>query len=143
MGQEYGYNHGMSLRLTAAQWQTIVDQLTRELPDEACGLLGGEAGRVRAVYPIENIRHSPVAYEMDPARQIEAMIAIEEVGWEVSGIYHSHPHGPPTPSPTDVAQAYYPESVYVICAPEASGAWRGRAFRIEAGRVTEVPLVIE
>jgi hypothetical protein len=40
-----------------------------------------------------------------------------------------------------VARAYYPDSVYVILAPEAPGGeWRGRAFRIEEGRVEEVPL---
>lgn len=131
------------LRLTPAQWGAIAEHLTRALPEEACGLLAGRGGVVRAVYPVENRLHSPVAYEMDPAQQIETMVAIEDAGWEITGIFHSHPAGPPTPSPTDVAQAYYPESLYLICAPDGAGAWRGRVFRIEAGRVAEAPLIIQ
>jgi hypothetical protein len=42
-----------------------------------------------------------------------------------------------------VAQAYYPDSIYVILAPQAAaGEWRGRAFRIEAGAVQEVEVMI-
>jgi proteasome lid subunit RPN8/RPN11 len=130
----------MFLTLTPAQWQEIVAHVESERPNEACGLLGGEGGIVRKVYPGENILHSPVAYEMDPRRQVEIMVEIESAGWELSGIYHSHPGGPPVPSPTDVARAYYPESIFVILAPEAGGEWRGRAFRIEDGRVEEVML---
>lgn len=130
-----------SLTLTTAQWKEIVACAQIEWPNEACGLLAGEGGVVRKVYPAENILHSPVEYQMDPERQVEIMLEIEAAGWELSGIYHSHPSGPPTPSPTDVARAYYPDSIYLILAPEdATGEWRGRAFAIEEGRVEEMPL---
>ena len=127
----------MTLRLTSAQWQQITQQLTRELPNEACGLLAGVNGVVRRVYPVESILRSPVAYEMEPHAQVRAMVEIEEQGWEITAIYHSHPAGPPAPSPTDIAQAYYPDSLYLICAPDARGQWRGRAFRIVDGAVVE------
>ena len=133
----------MSLTLTAAQWREIVAHVEAGRPNEACGLLGGEGGVVRKVYPAENILHSPVEYQMDPKRQVEIMLEIEASGWELNGIYHSHPGGPPVPSLADVAQAYYPDSIYVILAPEAAtGEWRGRAFRIEAGEVKEVEVMI-
>lgn len=132
------------LRLTPAQWQALADHLTRALPEEACGLLGGLAGQVRAVYPVTNRLRSPVAYEMEPTEQIRAMLAIEDAGWEITGIFHSHPAGPAGPSPTDIAQAFYPDSIYVICAPAEAGPgrWHGRAFRIVDGQVSEVPLEI-
>ena len=133
----------MSLTLTAAQWREIVAHVEAGRPNEACGLLGGEGGVVRKVYPAENILHSPVEYQMDPKRQVEIMLEIEASGWELNGIYHSHPGGPPVPSLADVAQAYYPDSIYVILAPQAAtGEWRGRAFRIEAGEVKEVEVMI-
>jgi proteasome lid subunit RPN8/RPN11 len=133
-----------SLTLTPVQWQEIVAHVEVEQPNEACGLLGGsEDGVVRRVYPVENVLHSPRDYQMDPKRQVEVMLELEAAGWELSGIYHSHPGGPPVPSPTDVAQAYYPDSLYVILAPQAAtGEWRGRAFRIEAGGVKEVEVMI-
>lgn len=133
---------GVNLRMTAAQWQTVTSQLTRELPNEACGLLAGLGGVVQRVYPIENIRRSPVAYEMQPEQQIRTMDEIETRGWELTAIYHSHPSGPPTPSPTDLAEAYYPESLFLICTPDVSGAWRGRAFRIVDGAASEAPVEI-
>jgi len=133
----------VSLRLTSEQWRTITEQLTRELPNEACGLLGGRGNVVEQVIAVENAAHSPVRYEMAPAQQLEAMLALESAGLELTAIYHSHPHGPATPSATDVAEAYYPDSLYVICAPDERGQWRGRAFRIADGEVSETPLVIE
>jgi proteasome lid subunit RPN8/RPN11 len=95
------------------------------------------------VYPIDNILRSPVAYEMEPHAQVRAMTEIEAQGWEITAIYHSHPAGPPIPSLTDIAQAYYPDSLYLICAPDAGDAWRGRAFRIVESAVTEVAVKIE
>lgn len=133
----------MQLRLSRAQWQALVEQVARELPNEACGLLGGREGVVERVCPVVNIRRSPVEYEFDPVQQVETMTALEAAGLELTGIYHSHPRGPAVPSAMDVALAYYPESLYVILAPDAMGAWHGRAFRIEDGSVTEVPLFIE
>ena len=130
------------LRLTTAHWRAITDHLTAQLPNEACGLLGGPAGQVRAVYPVANVLNSPVAYQMDPAQQLAVFLELETAGWELTAIFHSHPAGPAGPSPTDIAQAYYPEALYLTCAPEAAGRWRGRAFRLEAGQATEVPVEI-
>jgi proteasome lid subunit RPN8/RPN11 len=132
----------MILVLSRSQFAQMVAHVRAGLPNEACGLLGGEAGRVRQVYPVENIRRSPVEYQMDPAQQVETMVAIEAAGWELTGIYHSHPSGPSVPSPTDIAQAYYPESIYVILAPDAAGEWQGRAFQIDGRRAQEVRLEI-
>ncbi len=129
-----------SLTLRAAHWQAMVDHVRRHAPEEACGLLGGPPGTVEALYLVENVLHSPVAYEMDAQGQVEAMVALEAQGWDVVAIFHSHPAGPPAPSATDVAQGYYPDAVYVILAPQPDGAWAGRGFRIDAGRVTEVGL---
>ncbi|MGH2521048.1 MAG: Mov34/MPN/PAD-1 family protein [Anaerolineales bacterium] len=126
-----------SLTLTAAQWSEIIAHVQAGLPNEACGLLGGVDGVVRRVYPAENIRRSPWEYQLDPQQQVRAMLEMEAQGWELVGIFHSHPGGPPLPSATDVARAYYPESIYLILALDARGEWRGRGFRIEEGRVQE------
>ena len=114
----------------------------RAHPEEACGILGGPPGHVAQVFCVENIYHSPVAYYMDPPAQVEAMLAIEAAGWEIVGIFHSHPAGPPEPSATDVAQAYYPEAVYVILAPDGQGDWGMRGFEIADGRAREVGLEV-
>ena len=120
----------------------MVEHVLRHSPEEACGLLGGPPERVERVYLIENTRHSPYAYSMDTRQQVEAMLDMEAAGWDVCGIFHSHPAGPPVPSQTDVEQAYYPDTVYVILSPALSGGWGMRGFQIEAGSVKEVALEI-
>lgn len=83
-------------------------------PLEGCGLLGGRNGRIQHHYPIDNILHSPTAYEMDALQQITAMLEMEERGDDTLVIYHSHPQSPAYPSPTDRELAYYPEAIYLI-----------------------------
>ena len=132
----------MALTLSSADYAAILAQIDAERPNEACGLLAGTGGDVRRVYPVENVAHSPTVYEMNPAGQIAAFLELEAQGWELSGIYHSHPAGPAVPSPTDIAKAYYPDSVYVIISPNARGAWQMRGFEIDGEQVREVLVAV-
>lgn len=102
--------------------------------------MAGKKGQVRHLYAVKNIRYSPVAFEMDPLEQLTAMLDMEEKGWDLVAIYHSHPHGPQTPSPTDVAQAYYPEAAHVIISLSDQSQPKVRAFTIVSGSVTEIDL---
>ena len=107
-------------------------------PEEACGLVGGRDGRAVRLYPVENTRHSPVAFEMDPLQQIKAMLAMEAEGLDLIAIYHSHPDGPARPSATDVANAYYPDAVQLIISLADRARPSVRAFTIVDGTVAEV-----
>lgn len=120
------------------QLEQLIGQARADAPLETCGLLAGRDGRVTRVLPVPNILRSPVVYRMDGQALADAMVACD---FEPLGIYHSHPAGPPVPSPTDVAESFYPESVYVIIslAQEPPSV---RAFRILGGAVTEVELQI-
>lgn len=113
-------------------------------PEEACGLLSGEitAGLTyfaKEIYEMTNMLHSPVRYRLDPAEQIAVFERMDAQGQDLVGIYHSHPHGPPHPSPTDIAEATYPETVYIIWSPSA-GRWSCRAFLIRDHKVSEVEI---
>jgi proteasome lid subunit RPN8/RPN11 len=131
-----------AIELPLALYEAMSQQLQEAYPLEACGILAGRAGRVRRLYPVSNIRKSPAAYEMDPAEQLAAMVDLEERGWELLAIYHSHPHGPQVPSSADVAQAYYPESAYVVVSLTDQPHPRARAFTIISGQVTEIPFKV-
>lgn len=130
------------LILTADQWAAIRDHLTVQSPQEACGLLAGREGRTLKVYLISNSERSPTRFVMEPAELLRAFEDIDENGWDLIGIFHSHPAGPPIPSPTDVAEAYYPDSAYLICSPGIDG-WQARAFEIRDGQTQEIPIRIE
>ena len=126
------------LQVSRDQLEQMVGQARADAPLETCGLLAGRDGRVTSVLPVHNALRSPVAYQMDGQALLDAMVACD---YEPLGIYHSHPDGPPDPSPTDVAKAFYPDSVYVIIslAQEPPSV---RAFRILGGAVIKVELQI-
>lgn len=126
------------LCVSSDQLEQMIEQARADVPLETCGLLAGRDGRVARVLPVPNILHSPVAYRMDGQALADAMVACD---YEPLGIYHSHPAGPPVPSPTDVAESFYPDSVYVIISL-AQVPPSVRAFRILGGAVTEVELQI-
>ena len=121
------------LRFSRAQLEQMIAQARADAPLETCGLLAGRDGRVTRVLPVPNILRSRVAYRMDGPEFLDAMAACD---FEPLAIYHSHPQGPPVPSPTDVAESYYPDSIYVIIslAQEPPSV---RAFRIVSGVVTK------
>ena len=105
---------------------------------EMCGLLAGRAGLVDRVWPVPNALRSAVAYRMDGPEFAAAMIGCE---FEPLGIFHSHPVGPPVPSPSDIAQAAYPDSMYVVISLQTLPL-SVRAFTIIAEQVAEVPVKI-
>lgn len=130
------------LTMTRRDYRTMLAHLQAVYPLEGCGLLAGRAGRVERLYSVDNALRSPTEYEMDPRQQLQAMLELEDAGWELLAIYHSHPHGPAEPSATDVARAYYPEALHVIVSLANRERPSVRAFSIAGGQVEEVLLEI-
>lgn len=130
-----------SLTLTHEQLIQVIEHVDRQKPLEACGLLAGKDSRVEKVIGVSNQAQSPVRYVMDPVEQLKAFEWIDSNGLELLGIFHSHPSGPETVSPTDVAEAAY-AVVHVILA-RREDAWKARGFWIEKDSFREVTLQIE
>jgi proteasome lid subunit RPN8/RPN11 len=80
---------------------------------------------------------------MEPEQQLAAMLDMEEKGWEMTAVYHSHPQGPERPSATDIAQAYYPDVIQLIISLQQPSQPVMRAFMIRNGRVTEMDIVVQ
>jgi proteasome lid subunit RPN8/RPN11 len=108
----------------------MIAHAQEEAPAEACGILAGENGRVLELFRVRNVDRSPVSYRMDREEQYRVLKDIEQRGWELVGIYHSHPASPATPSETDERQAGYPEASYVLISVADADAPQVRAFRI-------------
>ena len=128
------------LVLTRQQWGTMRDQVDAGVPLESCGLLAGVGGVVQKVIPIPNALQSETRYRLAPSEQLAAFEQIERDGLELLAIYHSHPKGPIHPSPTDIAEAYYPV-VCVIWSPTGND-WQVLAYWIENGSFKSVTLDI-
>ena len=120
--------------------QKIIAHTQTAYPLEACGLLGGANGIVTSQYPIHNRLQSETAYEMEPAEMLDAFLTMEAHGEELIAIYHSHPQGPPQPSPTDIAQAHYPDAVQIIVSLQERKRPLLRAFNIKNGRVSPITI---
>ena len=129
-----------SLSLTKEQLQQMIAHVDSHAPLEACGLLAGIDSKVETVLEVTNQAQSVVRFVMDPIEQLNAFEWIESNGQELIGIFHSHPTGPETVSPTDIADAAY-AVVYVILA-RVDNDWRARGFWIKDGEYDEVTLLV-
>ncbi len=110
---------------------------------EVCGLIGARYGIAVAHYPIANVAPNPRRrYHMDSAAQIAAFRAMRLNGEALAAIYHSHPNGPPTPSPRDLREWSYPEALCLIVGMPGGQA-RLRAWRWSADGFAPVCLQAE
>jgi len=104
--------------LTKKQFAEILSHSLKTLPNEACGLLGGnidgDMKSVQQVYLLTNIEHSPEHYSMDPKEQFAAVKDMRSNGWVMLGNFHSHPGSPSRPSEEDKRLAYDPQMSYLI-----------------------------
>lgn len=131
-----------TLRLSADQYQAIINHARACKPEEACGILAGEAdGVAKKVFLMENAEHSDVFYTMDSREQFEVFDAIERDGLKLLAIFHSHPHSPPLPSAQDLELAFYPDAFYLIISLMHEEPQAG-VFRIVDGRIEEAELAL-
>jgi len=111
------------------------------LPEEACGLLGGdlETGEAVTCYPIRNVAASAKLYTVDPREHLLADRDAEASGNAIIGVFHSHTHTEAYPSATDVAQAPDPTWHYVLVSLRDTEPVV-RSYRIIDGQPTEEPV---
>lgn len=95
--------------------QRLFDEALAHGDEEVCGLIGARQNRACNVYPVANMaRNRSLHFDMDGAEQISAMRLMRERGESLFAIYHSHPRSEAWPSATDIAQANYPDALYLI-----------------------------
>ncbi|WP_205745882.1 Mov34/MPN/PAD-1 family protein [Egibacter rhizosphaerae] len=132
------------LDLDRETFDGIVEHARSDTPYEVCGLLATDDGeRVTAHYPVPNSARSMTYYNMDPKSMLHAMNDMDDHGWELLAIYHSHTHTEAFPSPTDVELAFYPDAVYLIVSLQDAESPVLRAFNIVDGKITERVLTVE
>lgn len=88
-------------------------------PYECCGLLIGKCGSKREVLKIHSIRNRNVEravdrYDMDPYEFNQADKDARKSGYDIIGIYHSHPDHPARPSVFDAERAWAGYSYFII-----------------------------
>ena len=130
------------MRISKQIYEALLAHAREDVPNECCGLIGGNGGVAKTVYRARNAEASPLRYNLDPQDQFRIMTEMEERGEELSAIYHSHTASPAYPSQTDINLAFYPEALYVIVGLAAEEP-EVRAFHIRDGQVTEAELEVQ
>jgi proteasome lid subunit RPN8/RPN11 len=129
------------MRISKQLLDEIIDHAFSEAPNECCGMIASRDGGAVTVYRATNAAASPLRYEIDGAEQYRIQMEIEDSGWELGGIYHSHTRSAPYPSQTDINLAFYPDSLYVIVGVR-SGESEVRAYTIRDGKVEAAELTV-
>jgi [CysO sulfur-carrier protein]-S-L-cysteine hydrolase len=131
------------MRIARSLLDQIVQHAREDSPDECCGLFAVDDGSVVAVYPAENIHHSPLRFEIDGREVIRISNEVEDRGWSL-GLYHSHTRSPAYPSQTDVNFAeLWPGMTWLIVSLENASDPDVRTFLIDGAEIQEVELAVE
>ena len=107
------------IKLSKSDYEKILKYAESELPDEACGLIGGEITEsgdkiIKKVYLLTNTDHSNEHFSMDPKEQFESIKDMRANGFVPLGNWHSHPESPSRPSEEDKRLAYDSKASYMI-----------------------------
>ncbi len=109
----------------------------RTYPHECCGfLLGtweGDVLHVQQIKTIENAYEETARtrrYLIRPEDYIQTEREALEQGLDIVGTFHSHPDHPARPSVTDLAEATFPDFLYMIVS-----VYRGHARELTAWKL--------
>lgn len=139
------------LTLPADALAAVLQHARAEYPNEACGIIAGPAQQANGDAIAD--RHVPMAntaasphdwFAFDVTAQLRAYAEMDSRGEDPVVLYHSHPRGPATPSPTDIAMAAGGTCLWLIASlggstsdPRVTGI---RAWQIVEGQATEVEI---
>ena len=112
-------------------------------PVEACGLLVGVGLEVTKSYRLTNLDASPEHFSLDPKEQFAVIKEIRPQGWDVIGVYHSHPATPARMSEEDLRLALAPEMRYVIVSLVNRESPQVKSFTVWQGQPVEEPVLTE
>ena len=130
------------LRLDRAYVGEIIAHAREEAPNECCGIIAGHDGCPVKLFRAVNAQASPYLYEVESQDLFRINKEIEDSGWDVLAIYHSHIEAEAYPSPTDIRLAAWPQAYYLIVSLVDQANPKLRAFRIRDGQVSEEELDI-
>ncbi len=118
-----------------------------ELPNECCGILAGQGGRVFKLHRMTNVEASPFRFSMDPREIAHVDTEAGQNSWDLMAVYHSHTRSEAYPSDTDVRLAVgtvqlWPDIRYILVSLMDADAPQVRLFQISGGVITEELLEI-
>lgn len=90
-------------------------------------------------YPLTNAEKSPVRFTIAPEEHFGALRHAESRGWDIGGVFHSHPSGGAVPSAVDLAQPHDPDWFHLVIGLQPRVELR--AWWISEGSAVEIDTV--
>jgi len=129
------------VRIAQDLLDAIVEHARRDAPNECCGMVATSDGAAVSVHEAENTAASPFRFEVDGLELHRTLTGIEDAGYELGAIYHSHTRSEPYPSQTDVNfAANWPGVEWIIVGLANGNEPVVRSYLIDDGVITEVPV---
>lgn len=130
-----------TLQMGVSVRRAILAHAMAETPNECCGFLVGREQTVLCSVAMENTDPGPRRYRIADEAHLELRRLLRRASppLAILGVYHSHPAGDAAPSPSDLAEAHYPDWAYVIVGLRRRPPVL-RAFRIDGGHSRPVEL---
>lgn len=134
------------IKLSQDNYNKMLAYARKELPNEACGLIGGilegEDKHIVEVYLLTNLDHSNEHFSLDPKEQLAAIRDMRARGLRPLGNWHSHPETPSRPSGEDKRLAYDSSASYMILSLMDKENPVLNSFHIEGAEVRKEELLI-
>jgi len=125
------------IAFTPDSWQQLCQLAEQAYPFEGCGLLLGPFTTEKKVERIVSMRNvlrdegrGRFDFSFSPAEFAQVQMQADRDGFDVVGIFHTHPDHPAKPSPTDIGQPMLSGWINVIASvhggrfKEARAWWR-------------------
>jgi len=129
------------LAMTRRTFAEMIGHSYDGYPLEACGLLIGRGDKVERFVACTNEAASARVYAIPAKELLRADREADDAGLAIIGVFHSHTHSEPYPSPTDVEQAPDPGWHYVIVSLKRE-APETRSYRIVENRIAEERIAV-
>jgi proteasome lid subunit RPN8/RPN11 len=122
----------------------IVEHARRDAPNECCGMVAAQGDQAVSVHAATNTAASPFRFEVDGMELHRTLTEIEDAGFDLGAIYHSHTRSEPFPSQTDVNfAANWPGVEWIIVGLANGDEPLVRSYLIDKGEITEVPVDVD
>ena len=135
------------IKMNRNDYEKILAHALSELPNEACGLIGGiiegDNKIVKKVYLLTNIDKSNEHFSLDPKEQLAAVKDMRAEGITPLGNWHSHPESPSRPSEEDKRLAYDSSASYLILSLMDKNSPVLNSFKIHGNNSEKEELIIE
>ena len=129
------------IRIVPRAAREILHDARARVPEEACGLLGGDGTTIQCALPIANIAsNKQSSFALQPTEQLRALKQLDADNLVWMGVYHCHPHSAALPSPADIAACSDPKLLQLIVSLQPSQA-ELRLWRIDGAGVAPLELI--